>query len=258
MNPTQPYFLLTKNNSLQTIDDLISPYVYATKDKEEILGIKQQLELGYLKHTPIHFHFDHIETPCDEEIISFDKFLLDNYAFSFLAEGFDHRQKELGGQILYNQKFPKRLSNEELLIIQDRMDKYHFKLKEQEPNNKAIIILNPLPLDNPLRDGEIFKLQEFFNSKNEAKDYIDKIIEGQFDLNGTSMTVGDIRESELTDKTRELLNSQCDIQYKSRLEDNGMKFFSSNKLGDIVNGIKILLGLFESVGKKPYDIVLLK
>lgn len=255
MNPTANYFLLRKNNSLQTIVPSIHPYVHSSKDKEETIRIKQKLELIYLRQFPIHFHFDHIVATCDEEIISFDQFLVTNYGFSFLSDGFNHRQKELRGQILYDKKFPVHLKEEELLLIQKRMSKYHFNLVEQEANGKAIILLNPWVIENPLRDGEIFKLQELFDSKKKAQYFIDRILEGQFDLDGTSLTVGPIRKNELTAKTMEILNSQCDIRYKPRQEDHGEKFVSSNNLSDILNGMEMLLGLFESVGKKPYKII---
>ena len=255
MNSPSSYFLLRKNNSLQTIDNLISPYVFASKDKEEALLIKQQLELLYLRGTHIHFHFDHIVEACDQDIIDFDRFLVANYDFSFLTAGFDHRQKDVKGHILYSQKFPAHLTDDDLMAIQKRLDKYHFDLIEQGPNNKAIILLNPWSIDNPLRDGEIVKLQEIFDSKEEAQRFIDGVIEAQFDVDGTYLTVGDVTEAELTNRTNEVLNSQCDIRYKSKAEGEGMKFVSPNKLSDIVNGMEILLDLYESIGKKPYEIL---
>lgn len=252
------YFLLIKNNRLQSIESLINPFVYSSKDKLELLRIKQQLELIYLKQIPIHFHFDHLGKDCDEEIIIFDKYLLNNFGFSFLKEGFDHNQKELSGQIIYTEKFPQRLSDVELLTIQKEMGKYHFKAIEQEPNDKSIIVLNPWAIENPLRDGEIFQLEKYYNSKKEAQQYIDKIIEAHFDMAGSFLTLGDVTENELTDKTRKLLSAKDDIQFKSRHELNGQRFFSTHNLDDIINGMDILLELYDSIGKKPYEIVELK
>ena len=258
MSPKSNYFLLIKNNRLQTIESLINPFVYSSKDKLELLRVKQQLELIYLKQIPIHFHFDHLEKDCNEEIKHFDKYLLNNFNFSFLKDGFDHNQKDVSGQILYTKKFPAHLSDVELLTIQKEMGKYHFKAIEQEPNDKAIIVLNPWTIENPLRDGEIFQLEKYFNSKQEAQQYIDKIIEVHFDMDGSFLTLGEVTENELTDKTREILSSKDDIQFKSRHEPNGQRFFSTHNLSDIPNGLNILLELYDSIGKKPYEIVELK
>lgn len=258
MNPTEKYFLLKKNNNLQTIESLINPYVFESKDKVEAMSVKQKLELRYLRNVPIHFHFDHLEVVCDEEMINFDKFLIDNYQFSFLTDGFNHSKKSLNGQILYDQKFPDTLLDEELLSIQAKMDKYHFELIEQEANSKSIIILNPWNIDNPLRDGEFFQLTEFYDSQSAANNFIRRVIEAQFDLDGTRMTVGDIRQTELTSQTMQILKSNPDIVYNSRHEDYGQRFISDIGLSQIENGMEVLLELFRSVKKSPYYIAELK
>lgn len=249
------YYLLKKNNNLQTNVSLISPYILVSNDKNETLAVKQSLEIKYLRNIPIDNHFDHTEIVCDKEIIDFDKFLLEHYDFSFLSDDFDHTQDELNGKILYGKKFPQNLSDTELLKIQEKMNKYHFDLIEQVPNGKSIIILNPWDLDNPLRDSELFQLTECFDSKTSAKQFIENIIEEQFDSGGTYMTVGHIQEEDLTNKTKKILNSQSDIMYKSKNEDYGQQFVSRKRIGEIENGMEILLDLLESVGKKPYDII---
>jgi len=79
----ETYFLLKKNNGLQTIVSLINPFVYVSQDKQEILRIKEELELKFLRSFPVDFHYDHREVVCDEEMIEFDKFLIEEYGFSF-------------------------------------------------------------------------------------------------------------------------------------------------------------------------------
>lgn len=258
MNTNQSYYLIKKNNNLQTIVSLINPYVYSTNDKNEAERIKEQLELKYLRIWPIDFHFDHHEVVCDEEMILFDKYLIDNFGFSFLTEGFDHSQKELNGKILYGKLFPSELTDEQLLKIQNRMNKYHFEIIDHQPNGKSIIVLNPNEIENPLRDGEIYRLTQYFESKEEAQTFMNKLIEEQFDLDGSFMTVGYITEEEITERTKVILESQSDIRYKSRREDYGKKFISDKKLNEIDNGMEILMKLYESVNKVPYQIVELK
>jgi hypothetical protein len=234
---------------------LINPYVYASKNREEVIDVKNKLELQYLRHEPIHAHFDHHEKECDEEMISFDKFLSDNYNFSFLTDGFNHAHKVLNGQILYGKNFPETLLDKELLAIQEKMDKYHFELIEQPANQKSIIIMNPWNFVNPLRDSEFYKLTAFYDSKSDAQKLMDTIIEGQFDLYGTHMTVGNITEHDLTRETMMILRSNTDFKYKSRYEDPGQTFVSDKGLGVIKNGMEILMKLFASVNKSPYEIV---
>ena len=62
----------------------------------------------------------------------------------------------------------------------------------------------------------------------------------------------------MNDSNKQILSSQNDIRYKSRHEDYGKKFVSAKKLTEIENGMEILMKLFESVGKTPYEIVELK
>ena len=110
MTNSETYFILKKNNGLQTIVSLINPFVYVSQDKQEVLSIKQELELKFLRSFPIDFHYDHREVVCDEEMIEFVKFLVEEYGFSFLMEGFDHSKKELNGQILYGKEFSTSLT----------------------------------------------------------------------------------------------------------------------------------------------------
>ena len=255
MSTNQSYYLLKKNNGLQTIVSLIYPYVYASTSKDDIQKVKRKLELEYLRNWPIDSHFDHTEVVCDEEMIEFDKYLIGNFGFSFLAEGFDHSQKELNGEIQYGKLFPSSLTDSELLQIQSKMDKYHFHLFEQEPNGKTIIVLNH---QSQLASSEITKLTSFYESKTEAKEFIENLIREQFDLDGTFMTVGYITEDDLTKETMKILGSGTEIRYKSRHEDYGKRFVSEKKLSEIENGMETLMKLFESVNKTPYQIVELK
>lgn len=255
---SETYYLLKKNNGLQTIVPLINPYVYVSKDKQEILRIKEELELKYLKSFPIDFHYDHREVVCDEEMIEFDKFLIEEYDFSFLADGFDHSKKELNGQIQYGKQFPKSFSNQDLITIQNRMGKYHFELVEQSANGKSIIVLNPWDISNDIRDSEFYQLELFYNSKIEAKEFIEQLVEGQFDSKMSYMTVGTIKDEDITSSTKNILNNQSEIKYKSNREDYGGIFFSNKKLAEIDDGMNTLMKIYESVGKTPYQIVELK
>jgi len=72
------------------------------------------------------------------------------------------------------------------------------------------------------------------------------------------MTVGTIKEEDITTETKQILESQPEIKYKSNREDYGGIFFSEKKLSEINDGMKILMKLYESVGKTPYQIVKLK
>lgn len=258
MTNSTTYYLLKKNNNLQTIVSLINPYVYASIDKKETQNIKQDLELKCLRNFPIDFYFDHHEVVCDEEMIEFDKFLIENYDFSFLSDGFDHNKKELNGQILYGKEFPTKLTDQDLLKIQNRMDKYHFELVEQQSNGKSIIIMNPWDIALEIRDSEFYQLENSYSSTNEAKECIEKLIESQFNQKMSNMTVGTITEEDITQGTNEILNNQTDIKYKSNREDYGGIFFSDKKLNEINNGMKILMDLYESIGRTPYKIIELK
>jgi len=255
---SESYFILKKNNGLQTIVSLINPFVYVSQDKQEVLRIKNELELKFLRSFPIDFHYDHREVVCDEEMIEFDKFLVEEYGFSFLIDGFDHSKKELNGQILYGKEFPTSLTNQDLINIQNKMGKYHFELVEQQANGKSIIVLNPWDISNDIRDSEFHKLETFYNSRIEANKFIDQLVEGQFDSKMSYMTVGTIKEEDITAVTKQILESQPEIKYKSNREDYGGIFFSENKLSEIDDGMNLLMKLYESVGKTPYQIVDLK
>lgn len=258
MSNSETYYLLRKNNGLQTIVSLINPYVYVSKDKEEIIRIKEKLELQFLRSFPIDFHYDHREVVCDEEMIEFDKFLIEEYGFSFLDDGFDHNLKEINGQIKYGMQFPQNLTNEQLLTIQNKMNKYHFEMVEQKPNNKSIIVLNPWDIINDIRESEFHQLEMFYNSKTEANEFIEQLVVGQFDSKMSYMTVGTIDEEDLTTAANKILNNQSHIKYKSNREDYGGIFYSDKKLSDIDNGLNLLMNLYESIGRKPYEIVELK
>lgn len=258
VNTNQTYYLLKKNNGLQTIVSLVSPFVYASTDKEETEKIKRKLELKYLRNFPIDFHFDHHEIVCDEEMIEFDKFLIDNYDFTFLTIGFDHDKKELDGQIQYGKQFPTKLTDQDLLKIQSRMNKFHFEIVKQQPNGKSVILMNPSDISVEIRDSEFHQLANFYDSYTEAENYIQSLIEGQFDLKMSYMTVGTIKEEDITDRTKEILNNQEDIRYKSNREDYGGIFYSDKKLKEIKEGMEILMELYESIDKRPYQIVELK
>jgi len=258
METKNNYYLLKKNNGLQTIVSLINPYVFATKDKEEIELKKKELELKYLRETPVDFHFNHHEVVCDKEMIAFDKYLIEEFEFSFLSDGFDHNSESLNGQIVYGKKFPNHLTDEELLTIQKKMNKHHFELLEVEPNGRFIILLNPTRFDNPLRDGEIYALTKMYDSKEEVETLMEEIVQGNFDAYGTVNLVGYIHDDELNQKTKQILESQNDIIFKSIKEDYGQQFVSEKKLKEIPNGHEILIQLLESVNRRPYEIIQLK
>jgi len=258
MNVPHTYYLLKKNNSLQTFEKLIHPYVYASLVKADTQVKKRKLELHYLRELPIHSHFDHLEKNCDEEIIAFDEYLLTKYGFSFLTKGFDHTMKQLRGRIQYDKKFPATLSDEQLLTIQMRMDKYHFYLVEQAANNKAVILLNPWPYINPVRDGEILKYENFFDTDKEARDFANLIIETHFELNGSILTIGPVTIHDITERTLAILKVQNAIRYKTDREDMGERFIATKNLVDIKEYLPILIDLYDSVGKNPYQIIVLK
>lgn len=258
MDKQENYYILKKNNRLQTIVTLANPYVYVSQNKDEIQNVKEQLELKYLRQFPIDFHFDHTEVVCDEEMINFDKYLLEEYGFTFLKEGFDHNSKELNGKILYGKKFPEHLTDKDLFSIQKKMNKYHFELIQQEPNGKFIILLDPWRFNNPLRDRESYKLQNIFETKEEAQKLMDEIIEHEFDSYGTALIVGYIHDDELNEEAMMILNSQSDIRFKSIKEGYGQQFVSDKKLNEIENGMEILMKLLGSLDRTPYEIIELK
>ena len=250
------YFLLKKNNKLQNVVPIVSPYVFSTINKEEAIQEKERLELHFLRNCPIDTYFLHNDSVSHKEIIDFDKYLIENYDFSFLQEGFDHSQIELNGQMLGGM-FPSNLSDEELIKIQRRMDKYHFEFIEQVSNGKFIILLNPNDLRNPLRDSEIFQLTNHFETISEAKVFMkNTIADSFFTGGGTYGILGFVKENEITEITKKLLASQTEIRYRPANEDYGMQFVSDNFLSD--NGVELLMSILKSIGRTPYRIVELK
>ena len=253
------YYLLKKNNNLQTIVPLINPYVDVSKNIEEIKSKKEKLELRYLRKFPIDFHFDHSEIDCDKEMIDFDKYLVNQYNFSFLIENFDHSTDKLNGQILYGKMFPENLSDNDLLQIQSKMNRYHFQIEEHEAKGQSVIILDPWPFENFLRDSEEhYGLTEIYQSKNSAEGYLDKLLEEQFNKAGTLWIASNIKESEFTNRTVELIESQNEIYFDNGMKDYGSKFISKKEFDDIDNAKELILELLESVNRIPFKIVELK
>jgi len=243
------YYLL-QSCPLFPSGDIVSgcPYLYQSKNIEELNNKKERLELFQLRNTQIGDHWNYTEeSTYNKEMVDFNKYLLKEYNFSFITEGYKDLE-EFIGNYLYPINFPESLSDDELLNIQKRMNRYHFQIVEVPADGKFLILSNDL-FGNSL-------LEHFFSSKEEAQNYVNSRIEYLFDCSNGSLEIsGYLKDDDLTNETYEILDSQTDMKYISSEESFGGRFFSNKKLRDIKNGQALLQLLFKSIGKEIYSII---